>query len=149
MEVHVVIHGEIIIIMNKIISIALFLYLCLLISCKKTTNQIPQSIIDEIEQLSLTSDSLLSPSQLSNKISVYIILKETIKIDGNRLATTATVNDFKQRGLSKYYYYYYLNNIEEINLNMDYSPRNINEVYDELIQGLETKLNALTNDGIP
>lgn len=119
-----------------------------MIGCRKTSNhvenEIPQSIIDEVELLSLTPDSLLTPNQLSKKISIYKIIKETTKIDGDKLTTTATTEDFEQKGLSKYYYYYYLKNLEEINSTMDYNPRNIKEVYDEMMQGLDAFLNNST-----
>lgn len=128
--------------MNKTILITLSLCLFPFIGCKKTTNQIPQSIIDEVTQLSMTPDSLLSPTQLSTKKDIYEIIKRTTKVKNNKLVTTATQNDFEQKGMSKYYYYILLKNIKEINSTLDTNPYSMQEMYDQILQNFSKNLES-------
>lgn len=135
--------------MDKTVLTAFFVCVCLLTGCKKTSKQVemevPQSVIGEVELLSNTPDSLLTPDQLSKKVNICLIIKETLKIDGDKLVTTATIEDFERKGLAKGYYSYYLKNLDEINSNMDYSPGNIQETYDRMIRELETEIKILAD----
>jgi len=119
--------------MKTEIILTLILFLSLFIGCSITSDKIPQSIIEEVEQLSLTPDSLLSPSQLSKKEDIYEIIKTYTKVEGNKLVTKATPKDFKRKGLSIYYYNYYLKNIQEINATLELNPLNMQEIYDQML----------------
>lgn len=133
---------------NLIFSLLLF-FLFLIIGCGGTKQQatgvVSQETIDEVELLSRTPDSLLTKDQLSKKIGVLSITKETLKVDGDKLITTATYKDFKKKGLSKEYFLYFLKDIEEINTFMEHESNNITEMYDKLIQDLEVELKYLSN----
>ena len=134
---------------NIIISLLSFL-LFIIIGCKDTKQQatdiVSQNTIDEVELLSQTPDSLLTKDQLSKKIGILSITKESLKIDGDKLITTATVEDFKEKGLPEEYYSYFLKNIEEINTFMDQESNDITEMYNKLIQDLEAELTYLSNN---
>lgn len=112
------------------------LILCsfLFIGCAASTQKIPQSIIEEVEQLSVLPDSLLSPEQVSKKKSIFEIIQNYTKVESDNLVTTATLRDFKHKGLSKHHYRYYLKNIREINLLLERSPLSMQEMYDRMLR---------------
>lgn len=127
--------------MHKVIVLFNLMLLCLMqIACSNRTLgekiESHERVQDKIDYLSLTPDSLLSFDLKCRKENLKKLIIKTLKVEGNKFVTTATVKDFEDIGFSKCYYDYLLKNIEEVN-SMDFEQTNIQDVYDDLIESIE------------
>ncbi len=107
--------------------------LILFSSCKKDAikYEISDSTIKELSLINSTPDSLMSAELKEKKLNLEKIMTNYIKVEKNKIITTATPRTFKDLNLSENYYNLLLKSIDDLN---NYVKENNIENLDEIIR---------------